>query len=309
MKMFILGGLIGLYALTSCAKLENESFSSSEKRYPLRFSIDMNKEVLPFAMTKAAPPLDMEEPIATRQGDEDLYDRIDYLVFQADEGNMLVKHKTYLKTDLDFGMVYDTLSAGNYNFCFLAHSSEEMTVEGQNAHFEDMSDTFHATMNLTIVPGEQTAEDVVLERVVSRIEFQATDPVPEEGKNFQMTITSPASTLGLLTGEGTTDQESLVYEHSFTDEERGVSGTTHGFFTFVPNPPFALSAKLVSNDQSDEVLRERQVEDITPVANQIIRYKGALYSPQSANHSFTIQIWNDGAWGEPHEIDLEDDLN
>ena len=33
MKKYVLGGLIGLYALTGCAKLENESFQNDKSGF------------------------------------------------------------------------------------------------------------------------------------------------------------------------------------------------------------------------------------------------------------------------------------
>lgn len=304
MKKYVLGGLIGLYALTGCAKLENESFQNDKSGFPVKYTISMSKEILPFIETKAAPPLNIQEPIETRNNGNDLYNRIDYLVFLADEDNQLLKHITYQTDDLDFGIVYDTLPAGNYNLCFIAHSSKDMTIEGQIAQFQDISDTFHHYKTLTVSPGNEITEEITLQRVVGKIEFQATDPVPADGKNFKMTITSPADKLDLTTGYGLTDDYPLIYDHTFTSEERGTTETTHGFLTFITNPGSMLTAHLISYDQQGEILRERLVEEISPIANRITRYKGTLYTPQNSDETFNILIWNNGLWEKVDEQPL-----
>lgn len=308
MKRFALWGMTALFALTGCARLENENILDNEPKFPVKFTINMSKEVLPFTQTKAAPPLDVREPVMeTRADGSELYDRIDYLVYLPDEGNQLLKQVTYTTEDLDFGMVYDSLPAGNYALCFIAHSSDDMTIDGYTARFGELSDTFHHYKTLSVSPGNEITEDITLQRVVGKVEFQATDQVPDDGKNFLMTVTTPASTLDLTTGYGLTDDSPLTYDHTFTAEERGTSGTTHGFLTFITNPGSMLSARLISYDQAGEILRERLVEEISPIANRIIRYKGTLYTPQNSDEVFNILIWNNGLWEDVDERPLPDE--
>jgi len=66
-----------------------------------------------------------------------------------------------------------------------------------------------------------------------------------------------------------------------------------------------ISFSLAKN-QINEVTREREVNDILPLINHIIRYTGILYTPKESDDTFTLDILNGGKWDSPIDKDLKD---
>ena len=69
---------------------------------------------------------------------------------------------------------------------------------------------------------------------------------------------------------------------------------------------FMLKAHLSAKNQINEVTREREVNDILPLINHIIRYTGILYTPKESDDTFTLDILNGGKWDSPIDKDLKD---
>ena len=97
-----------------------------EELSPIQFTIDLQKEVLPFPVTKSIPELNIPEPIPQNPDAEEdpstpdidpdnLYNRIDYIVYQSGKPDILVKHKQFTPQDPDFTIIYDSLPSGNYH--------------------------------------------------------------------------------------------------------------------------------------------------------------------------------------------------
>ena len=72
-----------------------------EELSPIQFTIDLQKEVLPFPVTKSIPELNIPEPIPQNPDAEEdpstpdidpdnLYNRIDYIVYQSGKPDILV---------------------------------------------------------------------------------------------------------------------------------------------------------------------------------------------------------------------------
>lgn len=110
-----------------------------EELSPIQFTIDLQKEVLPFPVTKSIPELNIPEPIPQNPDAEEdpstpdidpdnLYNRIDYIVYQSGKPDILVKHKQFTPQDPDFTIIYDSLPSGDYHICFLAHSDKNISV-------------------------------------------------------------------------------------------------------------------------------------------------------------------------------------
>ena len=285
-----------------------------EEVIPVQFTIDLRKEILPFPGTKSIPPLDIPEPTPARPASEgeatpdpeELYNRIDYIVYDDEQPDTPLKRKQFTPQDADFTIVYDSLPAGNYHICFLAHQDPNIVIDGRTATFDNVYDTFHLYHPIAIQAGEQIIEDITLRRIVSKIEFVASDAVSAEAKQFTINVDGYPNQIDLSTGEGTAVHIPYQQTYLFKSEDVGKSGLSHAFFTFVPVSSATLSARLTTLDQQDEIRREREVPDIQPLANYIIRYTGILYTPKTSDDTFTLDIVNDGAWEETIDKEIEE---
>ena len=283
--------------------------------YPVQFCVQMEKEINSFPATRSIPDNPIAEPDAsdTDTGDPELKDlcsRIDYAVFTQEENPVLVKHLQFIAgtdgPDADFGIVYDSLPKGNYQFYFIAHHSETAILSGTNLSFDNVTDTFYKTLSIDIGTAEEINRDITLERIVSRIEFVATDPVTNRIKECRMEIEGAARQLQLTDGTGIPSPESDSSTHTFTAEESGRQDITYAFYTFIPPSGQTLSVRLTTTGQYDEVIRERSVTGIVPERNKIIRYKGHFYSIPESDDTFQVSINNNGRWDEPVETELPD---
>ena len=67
------------------------------------------------------------------------------------------------------------------------------------------------------------------------------------------------------------EESSYIQTDTFAPTDRGKKPYTHSFFTFIPQAGGKLSASLAAYDTDNEITREREIEDITPIANRMIR--------------------------------------
>ena len=305
-----------ILSLTGCNSQPSiEGIEPSEKVfYPVQFSIQMEKEVLSFPTTRSMPDNPIPEPNVSKAdpGEAELKDlctQIEYVVFELkEETPVLVKHRRFIldeaNLDAEFGIVYDSLPKGSYQCYFVAHNSETANLSGTTFSFNKVSDTFYKVLSLEIGAAEEINQDITLNRIVSRIEFMATDPVGSTLKQLDMYIEGDASQLNLTDGSGITSTTNSTISRTFTPEEIGQSNTINGFYTFLPSAEAKLSVRLTAIGQTSETIRERNITNISPAINKIIRYKGRLYSRSESDDTFQVSIFNEGKWDEPEEVVL-----
>lgn len=314
MKKKVFHAFLFALCLTSCDKTSSlEEVVIQTEMYPVQFGLQMEKEVLSFPQTKSIPEYTVAEPSAPSKAEGDpelneLCSTIEYVVFKEEGGTpVFTKHKqfTYDASDLDadFGCIYDSLPKGNYTFYFIAHSSQTATLSESVFSFDELSDTFYKSLpSLAIGVAEEVNESIVLERIVSRIEFMATDPVTATLKQFDMEVEGRAVRFDITSGDGIKETEKETFSHLFTSEEIGQTDKLHSFYTFVPAASDnTMSAHLSAIAQNGELIRERKVGNIVPERNKIIRYKGRLYSRSESDDTFQISIYENGKWEEQEE--------
>lgn len=312
MKKEVLIALACLVCACGCSsdvEIEIPTSEVSQTLSIIQFTIDLEMEVLPFTATRTIPDMDVSEPTPVTKSDDtsdDLYTIIDYVVYQEDAPEVVYKQKQFTLEDDDFTIVYDSLPAGSYTICFLAHSNEDISISGQTATFDEVSDTFHKSLTFDLVGGQEVNQDVTLERIISKVEFVSTDAVTEDLKSFTIDVSNYQNSINLVSGDGASTDLEYTQTYTFQDSDIGEESFTHYFFTFVPAST-TLSAHLTALDQLDEPTRERDVSDITPIRNKIIRYTGILYTPKTSDDTFTMEILNDGAWDETVDYDLTED--
>ena len=235
---------------------------------------------------------------------------IEYVVFKNEDTPALIKHKqfTYNPTDLDadFSCIYDSLPQGDYKFYFLAHNSKNAVLSGSTFSFDSISDTFYEMISLNIDVAEITNKDVSLQRIVSRIEFMATDSVSDILKQFDMEIDGISNQLDIATGQGIKIPDKQILSYTFKNNEIGEVNKVHSFYTFIPPTDNKIAVRLSAIAKNDEPIRERQIDNIIPEKNKIIRYKGRLYSRSESDDTFQISIYNNGKWEETTDIELPD---
>ena len=249
-KVFFALGCV-LY-LTGCDSSSLEKVIPQTKFFPIQFSIQMEKEIVSFP-TRSIPNNVIPEPTASKAGESDaelneICSTIEYVVFKNEDTPALIKHKqfTYNPTDLDadFSCIYDSLPQGDYKFYFLAHNSKNAVLSGSTFSFDSISDTFYEMISLNIDVAEITNKDVSLQRIVSRIEFMATDSVSDILKQFDMEIDGISNQLDIATGQGIKTPDKQILSYTFKNNEIGEVNKVHSFYTFIPPTDNKIAVRL-----------------------------------------------------------------
>ena len=292
-KVFFALGCV-LY-LTGCDSSSLEKVIPQTKFFPIQFSIQMEKEIVSFP-TRSIPNNVIPEPTVSKAGESDaelneICSTIEYVVFKNEDTPALIKHKQF---------TYDS------KFYFLAHNSKNAVLSGSTFSFDSISDTFYEMISLNIDVAEITNKDVSLQRIVSRIEFMATDSVSDILKQFDMEIDGISNQLNIATGQGIKIPDKQILSYTFKNNEIGEVNKVHSFYTFIPPTDNKIAVRLSAIAKNDEPIRERQIDNIIPEKNKIIRYKGRLYSRSESDDTFQISIYNNGKWEETTDIELPD---
>lgn len=312
MKKKDLYALACVLCFAECSSPASDDIEIVKNLFPVQFNLQLQKETLPF--TRSIPSNTVPEPTLpgdenTDKGLEDLCSEIEYVVYDEEDLSVPVRYIQYNIHEEDFGIVYDTLPAGKYQICFLAHQSETTNLAEGIMSFDKLSDTFYTTQSITLDKGQENNADIILQRIVSRIEFKATDPVPEALERFDISISNYPDRINILNGKSLIATESYQLTHLFTPEEKKQIGMIHSFYTFIPPENEKLSVVLTATDAEQNVLRTRTITDIIPQINKIVRYSGILFTPpkpDDAENTFQLSIGNQGKWEDTEEIELTD---
>ena len=310
-------GVITLFLsfLLSCSSVTEELVSlktEAEPRIPVKFEINLSEEILPLSGTKSMPTLTVPEPTSKAgEGEssdtdpntpdiatDEYYHYLEYIVYK--DGSTVPLKRTQFslqdeETDGITASVVDSLLPGNYHFCFLAHSDEQVTVSGQTATFQKVGDTFHYYKEMDIEEGAKVTEFFTLNRIVGRIELVSTDKVAENLASLQIKVENYPYTIDLTTGTGCSSDSEYTQTDGFTAEQIGLNHQTHSFFSFQPATGEQLLIYLTATDQEGKTTRVREEIESTPTWNHIIRYTGVLYTPEVSDDTFNIEIekeWN-----------------
>ena len=132
----------------------------------------------------------------------------------------------------------------------------------------------------------------------------ATDSVSDRLKQFDMEINGISDQLDITTGQGVKTPDKQILSHTFKDNEIGTVNKIHSFYTFIPATDNKIAVHLSSIAKDGEPIRERQIDNIIPEKNKIIRYKGRLYSRSDSDDTFQLSIYNNGKWEMTTDIEL-----
>lgn len=292
---------IALFVCLSCSKsLE----IPEEETCKVEFRLQLSPEILPFPTTKAMPGGDPDEPsLSTPNG---LFNRLEYTLY-IDEHPAAIKSLSLDPSYEDFGQyMYEELPRGRYKASFLAHSAGSAERNQNIVTFPLMKDVFFKQITFEMDGKTDIAKEVQLDRMVSRVEFVATDAVPDSVVRLLINAKQIYNAFDLFTGVATEDFMLYNKEHLLSKlEKQNKSGNKHTFYTFVPAGKTIEEASLIALTQNNDTTRHRQVSHIPIAINRLIRYTGSLYSPDISGATFDLSITDNGAWADSTDIILE----
>lgn len=300
---------LSLLIITACEKLpvNEETPPVLASTSPIRFNIGFKEEALPFSSTKSMPPNPISEPQVSEPVSETAqYNQIEYIVYKGSEITPM-KKRHYTSDDENFGVICDSLPEGNYKIAFLAYSSPHPVLTEKNIFSCDsVSDTFFLLKDLEVQTDQEIETNITLQRIVSRIEFIATDPIPSSLAQFDIRVNNYANQFDILkkTG-GIGSSETFTFSHIYTVKEIGTRNTKHSFYSFIPGASQETSVTLNALDGQDNPYFHRTIK-IHPQINKIIRYTGQLYTVPASDDIFNVEVNNE--WEETINNDFPEIL-
>lgn len=303
-----------LILFCNCSNPLIEEEKPDSKTYPVQFSVQLSKEVLPYVTTKGYPTGIIPEP-QTKADEitepapgtlESICTKIEYVVYKVDNTTVPFRKQHYSSTgSQDFGIIYDQLPMGSYKICLLAHSSVTDSLNNNILTFQETTDTFYKQITLEIGSGEEIIQDINLERIVGKLEFFATDSVHSGVKQFEIKLSGYPDKLNILTGIATASSDTAAFTHLFSPEDIGKINQSHSLLTFIPETGKTMSAKIKSTNHAGQLLRDYHIASVTPEINKMVRYSGKLYESRLSNDTFTLYPVSTN-WGGTIETPLGD---
>lgn len=305
MKTTILSVFVYLLCFAACSQSTPEP-ETIRKKYSVQFHIQPAPEILPFQPTKSIPGGIPPEPgTSTPEGGGDatrLFTQIEYIVYDKESSEQIHKKQFTEDGNEDFGtFLYDEFESGSYTICILAHSVEDVSFAGNTVNFDNVSDAFFATREINIDGSQDQTVEIVLHRIVSRVEFVATDDIPQPAAQLHLQISGLYNTFNFFTGEtgNTPSEHSLQYSFTATDKLNSSKHKT-SFLTLVPAgiPASIKEVTLETLDSDNYPLYTQTLKNIPLYVNRTTRYTGTLFPTGLINGTFELSVENNGAWGE-----------
>lgn len=285
----------------SCA--DSEEKTSGKQLFSISLALKKDMEVLSFPKTKSIPDYIPSDPLSKEeQEDAPLFSRIEYIVYHK-ESSAVIKSQSFTENNSeDFGAyIYDELEAGAYTIVLLAHAASAITLSGNQADFQEMTDSFHAVKEVTVGPeSEGTPVEIVLKRIVARIEFVGTKSTPDKASRFVLEIDEQYNTTNLKNAETTTARV-LKKEYPLSGGVTPENAPDYLFYTFVPeslpgDTSVLSGVKLITLDINEDTLNMINLRSIPVMKNRITRYTGSLYAPNTNSNTLDLEVEDYGHW-------------
>ena len=203
----------------------------------------------------------------------------------------LLAHQT--ASDADFGAPTITAEYGDHTFYFVASRGDTPTIDDTTISWAKPSDTFWATLSLTVAPSTSASQSVTLHRVAARLRVTITDEVPTGLAVLSVTPSHWYYGLDITTGEATDDRQTV----RTVNVPASYIGTTGqlaaSFFTISPSAAWSTDVSLQALKADNTPMAVINVTDVPMQRNHITEYSGTLFGAGRA-----ISIDADDSWGE-----------
>lgn len=299
--------IVSVILFISCA--DQEPVTSEKQLFSICLALKKDVEILPFPKTRSIPEYKPSEPhSAVEPTSTSLFTRIEYVVYHKESGAIVKSQSLTEDNSEDFGAyVYDELEVGTYHIVLLAHASSGITVSGNQAEFSEMTDSFYAQKEITVGPEtEDTHVEIILKRIVARVEFVGTKSTPDQATKFIMEIEEQYNTTNLKENS-TIGFRALKKAYPLSGGIQPEDAPNYSFYTFVPEPlqgdtTFLSGVKLITLNADEDTLHTIHLHAIPVMRNRITRYTGSLYAPNSNSNTLALEVEDYGHWKDTIDV-------
>ncbi|HEY9258515.1 hypothetical protein [Chitinophaga sp.] len=283
--------------LASCSKgvtspTDPATETSNGPVFPVAFQLnDFSQELDTFGRKANATPL---------LAKDSLEGHVTYLYYKVygTGAQAAVKHVIVQKAGSpSFGVIRDTLPAGNYQFTLLA-TSDEYISHTDNIGFKYPGSDAFSTHFDKVINGAANAE-VSLDRIVARLQFIIQDPLPADAGWLDIQFTGIPRVFNFPTGEVSNENNGNAwsnyggYQFEIPASNRGKPGfKTQAYFPLQGSytvPAITVTCKGVYGN----VLGRKVINNVQFEANKRTVLKGDLFP--TGNGGVEVDL-NDTAW-------------
>ena len=217
-------------------------------------------------------------PFETR-AEQNVADYCSHLQFVLYKDGTKMKAVNQKTGDSDYGQVAMTLQPDTYQLLVLAHScagnptiSDPTKIQFTNQ--TSYSDTFCYYGELEVKEGQNNYE-VRLQRATSMVRVTVMDEIPTNVKSIRLYYEGESGVLNATTCMGgTTNSKQYVM---FNVEGRHAP-LTFGAYTFLRNVEGSLNMTITAYDSGDNIVAEKQLDNIPMKYRMVTEYSGNLFS-------------------------------
>jgi hypothetical protein len=204
----------------------------------------------------------------------------------------------------NYGSIVDSLPAGTYTVIMAAGQNglqmvtgggqTVLSYQGQTLLNGIWGDTFEKTFQLTVTNGPVN-QNVVLNRIVAKLEADFTDAIPANASRVTMNINQDYFNYNVNGGQ-LAAPDTVTY--SFPVPASAIGTKTFSISHVVLNTTTPFSVILTAYDSSNKVIATHLVTNVTCHDNQRTILTGN-FSNQSGNTNPGFSITLDPNWGTP----------
>ena len=196
-------------------------------------------------------------------------------------------------SDASFGSPSLTVDYGDHTFYFVASRGDTPTIDGTTISWAKPSDTFWATLSLTVSPGSSITQAVSLHRVAARLRITVTDEIPTTLASLSVTPSLWYYGLDITTGEATDDRQT-ARTVNVPESYVGTTGQlVASFFTISPSTQWTTDITLKATSTDNSTLSSISIKDVPMQRNHVTSYGGSIL-----NAGRSVTLASDDEWIE-----------
>lgn len=188
-------------------------------------------------------------------------------------------------SDASFGSPSLTVDYGDHTFYFVASRGDTPTIDGTTISWAKPSDTFWATLSLSVSPGSSITQAVSLHRVAARLRITVTDEIPAPLASLSVTPSHWYYGLDIMTGDAADDRQTARTVNVPASYVGTTGQLVASFFTISPSAAWTTDITLKATATDNSTLSSISIKDVPMQRNHVTSYGGSILT---AGRSITL---------------------
>ncbi len=227
-------------------------------------------------------------------------------IYDANTMELVDEAVTQYYTDDGFGTFSVTLEYGEYKVLVLGYTNtRQPDMSNPKAIvFEDdfVPNLFSNMSDLTVDANTSVSQTIMLSRVVAAFDVTFVDSAPETLRGMYIVADGGSYILNSTTGYAD-EVATRVYNATISGSSTGIT-----IYTFLTDEEATMEFTFTAYDLNQEVLASHHFTNVPMKINQMTRYTGNFFTPETSEGGFTVELAHDFDWEnvEDHTFNFSD---